>query len=116
MQRIFKVYVAKPSSWQPPFIEENEEVSQVPLTFRLVKDEIEPPTENQYHYVCAGCLSAGGCVGDLFFTSSLPESAWPFGDEGIPIPLVHEMCAHSRQHEIMWRWAINRIPKQVYDK
>ena len=113
MQRIFKIKIAKPSSWLPPYIEENEEESEVPLSFRLVL------VKDEYHYVCAGCLSAGGELDDIFRTSSLPESAWPFGDTGVPVSLAHEMHTHARQHEILWRWSVNRIPPPdapVYDR
>ena len=112
MQKVFQVPVAKPSSWLPPYIEENLEESEVSIEFRLVKDF----DGGKYHYACRGCSSAGGEIEDLFRTSSLPEEAWPYGDEGIPTPLVHEMFAHGRQHEIFWRWAVNRIPAPRYDK
>jgi len=108
MQLFFEVPVAKPSSWKPPYVEENQEESEIPLRFALTKDA----EGDNYHYACAGCLSAGIEIDDLFRTVSLPESAWPYGDDGVPIPLAHQMFAHGRQHEIMWRWAINRIPSR----
>ena len=111
MQKFFEVPVAKPSSWLPPYVEDNAEDSEFPLKFVLNKDF----DGDNYHYLCKGCSSAGGEIDDLFRTSSLPESAWPFGD-GVPVPLAHEMYAHGRQHEILWRWAINRIPLPKYDK
>jgi hypothetical protein len=113
MQRIFQVPIAKPSSWLPPYVEENSEDSDYPLEFGLCKDA---EGADCYYYSCRGCLSAGVEIDDLFKTSSAPESAWPYGDEGVPISLAHEMFAHGRQHEILWRWAVNRIPPPKYDR
>jgi len=112
MQSHFEVLLSKPSSWEPPYVESNSEDSEVPLTFGLNKDW----DRDTYHYVCLGCSSAGGEIDDIFRTSSADESEWPYGDTGVPIPLVHEMFAHARQHEIMWRWSVNRIPTPKYDK
>ena len=110
MQSIFQVFIAKPSSWTPPYIEENLEDSEVPLDFRLFKK----PGADEYYYACAGCLSAGGEIEDLFQTSFAEESEWLVGD-GVPVRLAHEMYDHGRQHEIMWRWSVNRIPPPSHD-
>jgi hypothetical protein len=112
MQKIFQIPVVRPSSWLPPFVEENEESSDVPLEFGLSRDW----DAETYYYRCKGCHSAGGEIDDLFRTSSAEESEWPYGDEGVPVRLVHEMYAHGRQHEILWRWSINRIPTPRYDR
>ena len=111
MQSIFQVLVAKPSSWAPPYVEESLEDSEAPLEFRLFKK----PEADEYYYACSGCLSAGGEIEDLFQTSSAEEAEWPLGD-GVPVRLAHEMYDHGRQHEIMWRWALNRVPPQRLDK
>ena len=112
MQRIFSTPVAKPSSWQPPFVEGGLEESEVPLQFRLIKD----PEGDAYRYFCCGCLSAGGDRNDMFCTSSAEEDEWPYGDIGVPRRLAFEMLSHARQHEILWRWSVNRIPSPEYDK
>jgi hypothetical protein len=110
MQTIFEVTLLKPSSWTPPYVEESEEESEVPLRFRLVKGDGE-----HYYYLCLGCLSAGGEIEDIFQTSLAEESEWPCGD-GVPVRMAHEMYDHGRQHEIIWRWSLNRIPPQKLDK
>ena len=112
MQKLFHVPISKPSSWVPPYVEEASEESEVPLEFILFKNWDE---EDHHYYRCKGCYSAGGEIEDIFCTSSMPETAWPFGD-GVPVELAVEMYAHARQHEIMWRWAVNRIPQPKYDK
>jgi len=114
MQAVFEVSVAKPSSWDPPYVEENLKNSEVPLQFKLLKDWYDGGEET-YRYVCFGCRSAGGEIEDLFRTSSALEAEWPEGD-GVPRRLAHEMYAHARQHEVLWRWAVNRIPTPKYDR
>jgi hypothetical protein len=111
MQRFFYIPLAKPSSWVPPYVEETSEESEVPLEFILAKNW---GGNDLHYYRCNGCYSAGGEVDDIFCTSSRPEAKWPHGD-GVPVALAHEMYAHARQHEIMWRWAVNRIPQPKYD-
>ena len=110
MQKVFEIPIVLPSSWQPPYVEENEEQSDFPLEFILFRDF----EGLNWHYKCRGRISAGGEIGDIFKTVSLPESEWPVG-EGVPKLLVHEMYSHGRQHEIIWRWAVNRIPSPKYD-
>ena len=112
MQKVFMVTISKPSSWRPPFVEDDLKESNFPVEFSLRKD-LQGET---YHYACRSCLSAGGEIDDIFRTSSAEEPEWPYGDEGVPIRLAHEMFAHSRQYEIMWRWAFNRIPQPRYDQ
>jgi hypothetical protein len=112
MQRTFQATISKPSSWLPPYIDDNLEESKYPLEFSLQKDW----QGDTYHYVCRSCMSAGGEIDDIFRTSSAEEKEWPYGEEGVPIRLAHEMFTHSRQHEIMWRWALNRIPTPACDK
>jgi hypothetical protein len=112
MQKVFSIPVIKPSSWKPPYIEDNEEESAVPLEFYLFKNY----DSETYFYRCQGCLSAGGEIGDIFCSSTAEETEWPYGDEGVPKRLAHEMFSHARQHEILWRWSINRIPSPIYDK
>ena len=112
MQKVFTIPIAKPSSWAPPYIDDNLEESEHPIEFSLTKDW----QGETYHYVCRSCMSAGGEIDDIFRTSSAEESEWPYGDEGVPVRLAHEMFAHSRQHEIMWRWSVNRIPTPRYDQ
>ena len=111
MQEVFQVPILKPSSWEPPFVEQCSEESENPLEFILTRDSQQ---EDYYYYRCRGCYSAGGELGDMFRTDSRHERAWPFG-EGVPRELAEEMYSHARQHEIMWRWATNRIPSPKYD-
>jgi hypothetical protein len=112
MQKVFEVPVVRPSSWKPPHVEDHFEDSSVPLQFKLTRDW----DGKTYHYTCSGCMSAGGEIDDIFRTSSGEESEWPYGDDGVPIRLAHEMFAHGRQHNILWRWSVNRIPPPEYDK
>lgn len=111
MQKFFTVPICKPSSWDPPYVEEKLEESENPLVFGLFQDE---SNEGRYQYFCRGCLSAGGEIDDIFRTSSLSENHWPFG-EGVPKELARQMYDHARQHEIMWRWSVLRIPPPAYD-
>jgi len=104
MNTSVEVGISSPTTWIPPFINE-EEVTEIPLSFGLLQS-LEYPTF--FYYVCNGCRSAGGEIDDLFRTSSSQD----WGDEAeVPAVLRGEMLQHARQHEIMWRWSRNRDRK-----
>lgn len=113
MKNIFEVSVVVPTSWNPPFVEFDTEESEQPLQFKLVRSwlELDSDIGNRWAFTCLGCSSAGGEIEDIFRTSSfvLDDGGSTYWGKEIPTPVRHEMYEHGRQHEIIWRWAYNRI-------
>ena len=112
MKPVVEVFVQVPPSWNPPFVENGIEYSEVPLQFRRARSW---PSPDKFIYLCEGCLSSGGEVEDIFRTEPFSEEE---DDEitGLPLRIKSEIAEHARQHEIMWRWAFNRISAKVVCK
>lgn len=112
MKQIVEVPIQVPTSWKPPYVEDNIEDSENPLHFVLTRSWSEP---KKFVYLCEGCLSAGGEVEDVFRSE-------PFSEEensevsGVLVRIKHELRDHANQHEIMWRWAFNRMSSKVVCK
>jgi hypothetical protein len=106
MQLIVDVPVQIPTSWNPPF------VGEYPLQFSLIRSWSDG---DKFVYICKGCLSAGGEVEDVFRTEPFSEEE---NDEttGVPLRIKHELREHANQHEIIWRWAFNRISAKAVCK
>ena len=112
MKPVVEVFVQVPTSWVPPFVEDGIEDSEYPLQFSLTRSWSDP---DKFVYICKGCLSAGGEVEDIFRTEPFSEEE---NDEitGLPLRIKHELREHANQHEIIWRWAFNRISAKAVCK
>jgi hypothetical protein len=109
VKQTVEVFIQNPLSWAPPFVEENAEMSEVPLQFARARSWAEP---GKFVYICKGCLSAGGEVEDVFRTEPFSEEE---DDEiiGLPLRIKKEFMDHARQHEVIWRWSHNRTLAKV---
>jgi hypothetical protein len=112
MKPVVEVFVQVPTSWTPPFVENDIEFSEIPLQFRRLRSWSDP---NKFVYICKGCLSAGGEIEDIYRTEPFSEEE---DDEitGLPLRIKTEITEHARQHEIIWRWAFNRISAKAVCK
>ena len=112
MQQIVNVPIQTPTSWNPPFVGEDIQDSEYPLQFSRVSSW---SSSDKFVYICKGCLSSGGEIEDVFRTEPFSEEE---DDEitGLPLRIKKELREHANQHEIIWRWAFNRISAKAVCK